>query len=63
MHEEQQQCILYCSSTFTIPAVIKLFTFNFNFFQNQLLAIAKSFRYLFDITIDLHTLKLGGVVK
>jgi len=51
MHEKEQQCITYCS-TFTIPAVIKLFTINFNFSQNQLLTIAKSFRYLFDITID-----------
>jgi hypothetical protein len=52
MHEEEQQCILYCNSTFTIPVVTKLFSLYVKFSQNQLLTIAKSFRYLFDITID-----------
>jgi hypothetical protein len=51
MHEEEEQCILYCS-TYTIPVVIKLFSLNVKFSQNQLLTIAKSFRYFFDITND-----------
>jgi len=38
--------------TFTIPTVIKLFSINASFSQNQLACNSKGCRNLFDITID-----------
>jgi hypothetical protein len=53
--------VKHCHSTYTILAIIKLFSINADFSQIELLATLKVLIFFFfDITIDYFALKLGG---